>query len=69
MEKVIIHVRGGNAEVIQSPEGVDVVIVDFDNVDDEEIATCAVCGNEFPEGEINMMDYDVDMCVTCEKNS
>jgi hypothetical protein len=69
VEKVIIHVRGGVAEVVQSPEGLEVVIVDFDNEEAEDIATCAYCGKDFPESEVNMIDYDLDTCVTCENKS
>jgi hypothetical protein len=31
MKKVIIHVRGGVAEVIYSPPEIEVEIIDFDN--------------------------------------
>lgn len=33
----------------------------------EYIATCGACGNDFNEIEINMMDYDIDLCGNCEK--
>ncbi|WP_236686949.1 hypothetical protein [Ornithinibacillus contaminans] len=37
-------------------------------VETEELATCSVCGNEFEETEINMTDYELDLCSTCEKD-
>lgn len=31
------------------------------------MATCASCGNDFEETEINMIDYEIDLCIECEK--
>lgn len=31
------------------------------------IATCSVCGNDFDEVDINMMDYELDLCAKCER--
>lgn len=64
--KVFISVSGGVAEVIKAPEHIEVVIIDYDNIDKQDLATCAVCGIDFHENSINMMDYPVDMCVHCE---
>lgn len=36
---------------------------------DEELATCSMCGKTSHENEINMIDYDLDVCVTCEKEN
>lgn len=33
----------------------------------EYIATCSTCGLDFNETEINMIDYDFDLCEKCEK--
>lgn len=35
---------------------------------DETLITCSVCGITFEEEEVNITDYDLDLCVTCEKN-
>jgi len=29
--------------------------------------TCSVCGKTFDEGQVNIVDYDDDVCVNCEK--
>lgn len=34
---------------------------------DKLIATCSVCGLDFDETDINMTDYDLDLCTKCEK--
>lgn len=34
---------------------------------DESIITCSVCGNNFEEGDVNIIDYDLDLCTECEK--
>lgn len=47
MDKVIIHVRGGIAEVVSQPAEVEVVIVDWDNEDEDNY--CIDCGE--PIGE------------------
>ncbi|MGY3386822.1 hypothetical protein ACVWZB_004776 [Paenibacillus polymyxa] len=31
-----------------------------------EIATCLICNRNYHEGAVNMIDYDVDVCVHCE---
>lgn len=36
--------------------------------DPEEIASCADCGLEYHENEVNMVDYDIDLCVNCESH-
>ncbi|ALC85935.1 hypothetical protein AM499_08930 [Bacillus sp. FJAT-22090] len=36
-------------------------------MDKEYIATCGACGKDFDEIEINMMDYEIDLCGKCEK--
>jgi hypothetical protein len=33
---------------------------------DEEVASCQECFITYPETEINMVDYDIDICVKCE---
>lgn len=33
---------------------------------DEYIATCQLCGLNFDETEINMIDYELDLCGKCE---
>ncbi len=30
-------------------------------------ATCQHCGKTLPESEVNVIDYDVDTCVDCER--
>jgi hypothetical protein len=44
------------------------VIEDILEVDEflNELATCGICGETFHENEINMIDYDIDTCRTCE---
>ncbi|MED1738161.1 hypothetical protein P4U97_01250 [Bacillus swezeyi] len=32
-----------------------------------ELATCSLCGFSYDATEINMVDYDDDLCVNCEK--
>lgn len=34
--------------------------------EDDEIATCSVCGRDFHERDINLVDYDDDVCIVCE---
>lgn len=34
----------------------------------ERKATCAECGKTFDECEVNMIDYDIDLCAKCEAN-
>ncbi|MDC3424228.1 hypothetical protein NC797_06865 [Aquibacillus sp. 3ASR75-11] len=34
---------------------------------DETIITCSVCGRNFDEGDVNIIDYDLDLCISCEK--
>lgn len=33
---------------------------------EDEKATCSVCGYTFHENDINMIDYEMDLCVLCE---
>jgi hypothetical protein len=33
--------------------------------DEDEIATCGVCGKDYHESKINMIDYDDDVCLNC----
>ena len=33
----------------------------------ESIFTCSVCGNDYIETDVNIVDYDLDVCVECEK--
>ncbi|KAB2329417.1 hypothetical protein [Bacillus mesophilum] len=33
----------------------------------EEMATCGNCGEDYPESDINMIDYEIDLCGACEK--
>ena len=33
----------------------------------EKIITCSICGENFHESEVNIIDYDLDLCVSCEK--
>lgn len=34
--------------------------------DEEEIATCSICRRNFYEGDVNMTDYEDDVCIVCE---
>lgn len=40
---------------------------EIETSEDEYKATCAVCGNTFDEVDVNMIDYDDDVCINCEK--
>ncbi|WP_231559215.1 hypothetical protein [Bacillus sp. MSP13] len=59
---IVIEVLGGVATCSQKPSDVEVEIIDHD-----EQATCAFCGRDYPETEINMVDYDDDICTFCER--
>ncbi|RKJ45990.1 DUF3850 domain-containing protein, partial [Butyricicoccus sp. 1XD8-22] len=37
------------------------------NIIDESIITCSGCGLDFDEGDVNIIDYDLDLCIQCEK--
>lgn len=37
-------------------------------LEDESIITCSVCGLNFDEGDVNIIDYELDLCVQCEKS-
>ncbi|MFT9494341.1 MULTISPECIES: hypothetical protein [Bacillota] len=41
--------------------------LDDDFIPEDENATCGNCGKTFHENEINMIDYDIDVCGKCEK--
>lgn len=34
----------------------------------DELATCSVCGKTLHETNINMIDYDIDVCLDCEES-
>jgi hypothetical protein len=34
---------------------------------DESIITCSVCGKSFDEADVNIIDYDLELCIECEK--
>ncbi|MGM1023152.1 MAG: hypothetical protein ACQEXV_22200 [Bacillota bacterium] len=34
--------------------------------DKSEIATCLICNRNYHEGAVNMIDYEVDVCIHCE---
>lgn len=34
---------------------------------DESVITCSVCSLNFDELDVNIIDYDLDLCITCEK--
>jgi hypothetical protein len=37
------------------------------SIDQEEMAImCSVCGTDFPEGDVNIVDYEDDVCIHCE---
>ena len=58
--RVLIHVRGGVAHVVESPPEVDVVIVDFDVPDEANCTCCRHYGGTFPcEGR------DCQCCIAC----
>ncbi|KZE67934.1 hypothetical protein AWM68_17320 [Fictibacillus phosphorivorans] len=40
--------------------------IKIDKFSKDEIASCTVCKTSYHENEINMVDYDVDVCTTCE---
>ena len=33
---------------------------------DETIITCQGCGNSFDEEKVNIVDYELDLCLECE---
>lgn len=33
--------------------------------DKDEIASCSVCAKDYHEGEVNMIDYEDDVCQNC----
>lgn len=33
----------------------------------EFLVTCSKCGESFEEAEVNMIDYEDDLCIECEK--
>lgn len=35
---------------------------------DETKITCSVCGKTYDEEDVNIVDYALDVCVTCEKD-
>lgn len=35
--------------------------------EDESVITCSSCGFSFDEGDVNIIDYDLDLCIQCEK--
>jgi hypothetical protein len=39
----------------------------LENIELDEIATCSICGISTHENNINMIDYDLDVCTKCEK--
>lgn len=59
---IVIEVSGGVATCSHKPSDIQVDITDYDN-----LATCAFCGDTYPETEINMVDYEDDICTSCEK--
>ena len=34
---------------------------------DEEVIGCEICGHTYCEGDVNIIDYDDDTCIHCEK--
>lgn len=34
--------------------------------DDFEVVTCSICGIDYDEGKVNLVDYDDDVCIHCE---
>lgn len=38
----------------------------MNEIENEYLATCAYCGKTVHENEINMVDYDLDICTVCE---
>ncbi|MFS0783325.1 hypothetical protein [Bacillus sp. 1P06AnD] len=34
---------------------------------DETIITCSMCGKNYEEEDVNIIDYDLDLCIHCEK--
>ncbi|MFB5761079.1 hypothetical protein [Paenibacillus medicaginis] len=32
----------------------------------DEVATCAVCGQTYHENQVNLVDYEEDVCMLCE---
>ncbi|MEC3664982.1 hypothetical protein [Bacillus subtilis] len=57
---IVIEVSGGVATCTQKPSDIEVEIIDYDNQ-----ATCAFCGHI--SEEINIIDYDDDICTSCER--
>ncbi|MBQ0137939.1 MAG: hypothetical protein KBT36_01435 [Kurthia sp.] len=33
-----------------------------------EYITCSICGKDFDEADVNIVDYPDDVCISCEKN-
>lgn len=38
----------------------------YDELDREDDITCSICGDTFEELKVNIVDYDDDICVSCE---
>jgi hypothetical protein len=34
--------------------------------EDDEIASCTICTNDFHENDVNLIDYQDDVCIVCE---
>ncbi|MEK5217724.1 hypothetical protein [Psychrobacillus sp. FSL H8-0487] len=39
----------------------------IEQIQDELIITCSVCGGDFDELDVNIIDYELDLCLECEK--
>ncbi|MFJ8100219.1 hypothetical protein [Lysinibacillus sp. NPDC096212] len=35
---------------------------------DSETITCSICGENFNEADVNIVDYPDDVCINCEPN-
>jgi hypothetical protein len=56
---VIVSVVGGISYVDYSPDNIDVIIIDYDNINDDE-QHCPVCNYNFEEG------FPEDgVCINC----
>ena len=39
--------------------------IEIEQWDEEEIATCSKCGKDYHENDVNMIDYEDDVCKNC----
>jgi len=38
----------------------------MERFENDFIITCSQCGLDFDEADVNIIDYDLDLCINCE---